>query len=92
MYYAYSKTCVKQQLLSKRPKDVFQDRLPLNTGQKYCRMLQREHPAILSTFIKLPVVIKTVVLSFFEWPLNTGFTVLLTLFCLMTSLSIDSWI
>ena len=51
----------------------FQDRLWLNAGQKYCRMLPLEHSAILSTFIKLPFVIK-IVLSFFEWPLKTGFT------------------
>ena len=31
-------------------------------------MLQREHSAILLTFIKLPFVIKTYVLSMFEWP------------------------
>ena len=47
----------------------------LNAGQKYCRMLQVEHSAILSTFIKLPFVIKIFVLSFFEWPFYTGFTV-----------------
>ena len=35
----------------------------------------REHSAILSTFIKLPFVFKTIVLSIFEWPLKTGFTV-----------------
>ena len=35
----------------------------------------REHSAILSTFIKLPFVFKTTVLSIFEWPLKTGFTV-----------------
>ena len=35
----------------------------------------REHSAILSTFIKLPFVFKTFVLSLFEWPLKTGFTV-----------------
>ena len=34
-----------------------------------------EHSAILSTFIKLPFVFKTFVLSIFEWPLKTGFTV-----------------
>ena len=34
----------------------------LNAGQKYCR-------------IKLPFVIKIVVLSILEWPLKTGFTV-----------------
>ena len=55
----------------------FQDRLSLNEGQKYCTMLQREHSAILSTFIKLPFVIKTFVLSIFEWPFYTGFTVYL---------------
>ena len=53
----------------------FQDRLSLNAGQKYCRMLQGEHSAILSTFIYLPFVIKILVWSIFEWPLNTGFTV-----------------
>ena len=35
----------------------------------------REHFAILSTFIKLPVVIKIFALSIFEWPFYTGFTV-----------------
>ena len=54
---AYSKTCVKLPL-SKRPKIGFQDQLSLNAGQKYCRMLPLEHSAILSTFIKLPFVIK----------------------------------
>ena len=38
-------------------------------------MLQGEHSAILSIFIKLPIVIKICVLSIFEWPLKTGFTV-----------------
>ena len=57
----------------------FQDRLSLNAGQKYCRMLQGEHSAILSTFIKLPFVIKICVLSIFEWPLKTSFTVFLPL-------------
>ena len=60
--YLYSKTCVKWPL-SKRPKVVFQDQLLLDAGQKYCRMLQGEHSAILSTFIKLPFVIKIFVLS-----------------------------
>ena len=34
-----------------------------------------EHSAILSTCIKQPPVFKTFVLSIFEWPLKTGFTV-----------------
>ena len=38
-------------------------------------MLQGEHSAILSTFIKVTFVIKILVLSTFEWPFYTGFTV-----------------
>ena len=38
-------------------------------------MLQGEHSAILSTFIKLTFVIKIFVLSIFEWLLKTDFTV-----------------
>ena len=71
----YSKTCVKRPL-SKRPKIVFQGQLSLNAGQKYCRMLHLEHSAILLTFIKLPIVIKIFVLSIFELPFYTGFTVI----------------
>ena len=59
----------------KRPKIGFQDLVLLNAYQKYCRMLQGEHSAILSTFINLQFVIKIFVLSVFEWPLKTGFTV-----------------
>ena len=70
----YSKTCVIRPP-SKRPKLGGQDQFSLNAGQKYCRMLQREHSAILSTFIKLPFVIKIFVLSIFECPFYTGFTV-----------------
>ena len=40
-------------------------------------MLQREHSAILLTFIKLPFVIKIFVLSIFEWLFYTGFTVVI---------------
>ena len=75
--YYYSKTCVKRPL-AKRPKVVIQDPLSLNASQKYCGMLQGEHSAILSTFIRLPVVIKIFVLSIFEWPFYTGFTVYVT--------------
>ena len=70
----YSKTCVKWPL-SKRPKIGFQDQLPLNAGQKYCRLLQGEHSAILLTFIKIPIVIKIFVVSIFEWPFYTVFIV-----------------
>ena len=63
----YSKSSVKRPL-SKIPKIGFQDQLLFNAGQKYCRMLQGEHSAILYTFIKLPFVIKIFVLSILEWP------------------------
>ena len=68
----YSKTCVKQPL-SKRLQIGFQDQSLLNAGQKYCRMLQGEHSAILLTFIKPPFVI--FVLSIFEWPFYIYYTV-----------------
>ena len=38
-------------------------------------MLTGKHSAILSAFIKQPSVVKIFVLSIFEWPLYTGFTV-----------------
>ena len=44
--------------------------MSLKAGQK-----QRKHSVILSTSIKLPVVIKIFVLSIFEWPFYTCFTV-----------------
>ena len=41
-------------------------------------MLQGEHSAILLTSIKLPFVIKTFVLSIFEWPFYTGLSVIVS--------------
>ena len=70
----YCKTCLKWPL-SKRQKIGFQDRLSLNAGQKYCRMLRGEHSATLLNFIKLPIVNMVFVLSIFEWPFYQGFTV-----------------
>ena len=80
--YMYSKTCVKQPL-SKGPKNGFQDWLSLIVGKKYCRMLQREHSAILSTFIKLPIVNKTFVCLF----LSGCFTQVIL--CLFNSLLVE---
>ena len=82
----YSKTCLKRPL-KKKTKIGFQDRLYLNAAQKYCRMLQGGHSAIFMTFIKLPFVIKIFVLSVFEWPLKTGFTV--HIFILFQDISYD---
>ena len=52
-------------------------------------MLPLEHSAILSTFIKLPFVIKIFVLSIFEWPLYTAFTVLLVYVLSMYYVGLD---
>ena len=57
---------------SQKDQKYFSSRISLNAGQKY-------KGAFCNTFdlymIKLPVVIKTFVLSIFEWPFYTGFTV-----------------
>ena len=47
----------------------------INIFKKEKIMIQGEHSAILLTFIKLPFAIKIFVLSIFELPLKTGFTV-----------------
>ena len=60
----------------KKTKIGSQDQLSLNAGQKYCRMLQGEHSAILSPFINLPFAIKNFVLAIFEWRFYIGFTVI----------------
>ena len=70
----YSKTCLKQPL-KRTPKIGFQYRSSLNLCQKYCRMLQWKHSAILPISIKLRFPIKDLVLSILKWPLKTGFTV-----------------
>ena len=61
---ADSKTCVKRPL-SKRQKNDFQDQLSLSEGHKYCKMIQGEHSAVLSTFINLTFVIKNSVFFYF---------------------------
>ena len=82
LFMDYSKTCINGHS-QKDTKLIFktdyrlmkvESKLMQNAhlaGQKYCRMLQGEHSAILLTFIKLPFVIKTFVLSIFEWPFYT---------------------
>ena len=62
-HHIYSKTCVKWPL-SKRPKMV---------SKTNYRLMQVK--SIAECSFKLPFVIKTFVLSIFEWPIYTGFTV-----------------
>ena len=50
-----------------------QEQLSLNAGQKYCRILQWEHSAMLLPLIKISIVNKIFVLSIFEWQFYTGF-------------------
>ena len=61
----------------RRPKIGLQDRLSLNAGQKYCRMLQWEHSAILSTS-------NGSILQYFRSALSYHFP-LRPLFCLFLS-------
>ena len=69
IWVKYSKP-VENWPLSKRFRIGFQSQLSLNAGQKYSRMLQGEHIAIYSTFVKQPFIIKIFVLSI----LNGRFT------------------
>ena len=62
-YSKYSKPRVKRPL-SKRPK-IVHDQVSLNACQKYYRNAQAETSVILMTFIKLPFIVKIVVLSIF---------------------------
>ena len=73
LHSEYSKTCLKRPL--KIPKIGFQDRLLLNAGQKNCRMLQESILQYFRPSLELLFVVKTFVLSVFEWPFKTGFTV-----------------
>ena len=76
LFNMYSKTCLKW-LLKEDHKKVLKtsNRLMLVKSNAECSV---EHSAILLTCIKLHFVphgFKTFVLSIFEWPLKTGFTV-----------------
>ena len=65
-YRLVSKTLVFSCHSKRQQIILFQDRLLLNAGQMYCRMLEGEHSAILLTFLKLQFVIKIFVLSIFS--------------------------
>ena len=54
---------------------VFKANYRLMQVKSIAECSNEDHSAILSTFIKLPFVIKIFVLSIFEWPLYTGFTI-----------------
>ena len=55
-------------MLESERQAVYRERKEKKKGENW------EHSAILSTFIKLPFVIKIFVLSIFEWLFYTGFT------------------
>ena len=84
----YSKTCVKRPL-SKRY-IFFKTDYRLMQVKSIAECSKGEHSAILSTFIKLPFVINTFVLTFvlsiFKWPFYTGFTVLMYLSAVYTDM------
>ena len=70
----YSKACLKWPL-SKRKKMGFMTNYRLMQVKRIARCSHWSILQILLTFIRLPFVIKIFVLSIFEWPLRTGFTV-----------------
>ena len=70
----YSKTCLKPPVKNKT-KIVFNTNYRFMQFKSIAECSKVEHSAILSTFIQLPFVIEIFVLSTFEWPFKTGFTV-----------------
>ena len=76
---AYSKTCLKRPLKTKTKNCFFKIDYRLMQVKSIAEC--SKHSAILSTFIKPPFVFKTIVLSIFDWPLKTGFTVIIWLRC-----------
>ena len=60
---------------NKHQKLVFKTYYHLLQVKSIAECSNRDHSAILSTFIKLPLIIKIFFLSIFEWPLKTGITV-----------------
>ena len=54
---------------------VFKTDYRLMQAKRIAECSKWEHSAILLTFIKLPIAIKTLVLSIFELPFYTGFHV-----------------
>ena len=69
----YSKICLKRPL--KKIKNWVLRPIIAKCRSKVLQNTPKEHSAILLTFIKLPFVFKTFVLSIFERPLKIGFTV-----------------
>ena len=63
-----SKTAI---LKKKKTKITFQDHLLLNTGQKYCRILQEEHSAILSTSLSFHLRLRSLFCLFLSGRLIT---------------------
>ena len=59
----------------KKTELVFKTDYHLMQVKSIAECSKEEHSAILSTFIKLPYVIQILILSIFEWPFYTSFTV-----------------
>ena len=74
----YSKTYLERPL-KRRPKIGFQDQLLLMQVKSIAECSKGSILQYFLPSLKLPFIFKTFVLSFFEWPLKTGFTVLLKL-------------
>ena len=69
----YSKTCLMRPL-KKNTKIVFQDRLSLHTGQKYCKMLQESILQYFRPSLNYHLSLRHLFV-YFERSFKTGFTV-----------------
>ena len=75
--YMYSKNCLERPIKNTQNKGL-KDRWYLNAGRKYCRMLSWSiSGAFCNTFDQHYGIIRLEkhFLSFFGWPIKTGFTV-----------------
>ena len=73
-YLSYTVKPVLSSHWKRRPKIVFQDRLSLNAGQKYC-MLQESILQYFRPSLSYHLSLRPLFCLFFGWPLKTGFTV-----------------
>ena len=76
LFSSYSKTYLKRPL-KRRPKNRFSRLIIATYRSEVLQNAPMEHSAVLLTCIKIPNSFQAFALSIIEWPLKTGFTVIL---------------
>ena len=74
MQIIFSVTCLKR-TLKKKTKTCFSRPIIAYAVQKYCRMLQESILQYSRPSLTYNLPLRPIVLSIFEWPFKTGFTV-----------------